>query len=110
MIELVDQIGPRTQKFLIDLIRGVVREEIHQEIPGIVREQTADIKRQTVRLEQDVSIVRSVQGQQNITLRATQSTVASLKNNVRQQTKEMSRINILLEDLNYRFEAGSELI
>ena len=81
-----------------DKLRLIVREEV---------DASVDLK--TADMRSDVSVIKQVQGNQSLILRTMNSSLVNLKNSVRAQGKEVARIGILLEDLEYRFEAGGEL-
>ncbi|HEX7632697.1 MAG TPA: hypothetical protein VF401_00060 [Candidatus Saccharimonadales bacterium] len=118
MAELADQIGPKTQKLLGDLFRGAVREEItglKQEITGLSQridglDQKVDSLTQRVgSLESESKLHRQILGNQSILLRTALTAINSLKSSYRKQAQEVTRLGVLFEDLQYRFEAGGEL-
>ncbi len=88
-----------------DKLRKIVREEVD----ASVEYKTAGIRTDIADLKSDMNIVKEVQGSHGLLLRTMNASLTSLKNNVRAQSKEINRFGILLEDLEYRFEAGSEM-
>ncbi|HEY5442466.1 MAG TPA: hypothetical protein VIJ68_02930 [Candidatus Saccharimonadales bacterium] len=101
MADLADK---TTQK----LLRTIVREETADIRQGfanlrkIIQEETADIRA-------DVKTIKAVQGQHGIVLRAMRTDVTGLKTAYRNQAKEVHKLGVLFEDLDYRFQAASEL-
>jgi len=100
----------------LQLLRKIVREEV-ADIRGdirlivreVVREETVDMRADIKALQADTKLIRRVQGQQSITLRAMQSDLGGLKNSFRSQAREMHKLGVLFEDLDHRFQAGNEL-
>jgi hypothetical protein len=78
---------PDTNEQFWNQLRRVVREEVQAETVGI----------------KETLSVHSMQ------LRQVQSSLSNLTNTIRAHGKEIFRIGVLLEDLEYRFEAGSEI-
>lgn len=58
----------------------------------------------------NLQIVKEVQGAQDMRLKALQTDVGSLKKAVRNHSKEIHKVGVLLEDLDYRFTAGLEAL
>lgn len=71
-------------------------------VQTVVRKETDDIR-------SDIKVIREVQALQSSLLKRTQSDVNSLKSSFRKQVANVRGMSILLEDLEHRFEAGSEL-
>ncbi|GEM_PF-6877905 len=84
------------------IIHEIVPPMIREMVPGIVRQETADIRT-------DVKTIKHVLGQQGIVLRATQTDVSQLKTSYRQQAEGVTRLGVLLEDLEHRFLGTTEL-
>lgn len=91
---------PEVNEQFWNRFRDVIRQEIHQEI-----RQEVGNKLTTIR--SDITDIKSAQIGHSNFLRSIQATLTGVKHTVRSQTKEVNRIGILLEDLEYRFEAGS---
>ncbi|HTB48786.1 MAG TPA: hypothetical protein VK712_01755 [Verrucomicrobiae bacterium] len=91
---------------ITELVPGIIRELvpqiINETVPGIIHRETADIRA-------DVKIIKRVQGQQGMMLRATQTDVNHLKTSYRQQAEGMTKLGVLLEDLEHRFMGTTEL-
>ncbi len=76
---------------------------------GYLKTDGTNLRAELADIKSDLANIKQVQGSQGLLLRTMNTSLTNLKNSFRSQAKEIDRFGILLEDLEYRFEAGSEI-
>lgn len=89
------------QDSLRQIIRDEVRPIIRDEVRPIIREETQEMR-------QDLAELTTIAGSHDMRLSSIGADIGSIKHSIRQQSHDIYRLDILLEDLNDRFAANGE--
>jgi hypothetical protein len=82
-------------------------DKLNQILKELKRLDPIESKMKT--MASDIDTIKHIQGEQGIRLRTIQTDVNGIKNTSRNQTEELTRLGVMFEDFEHKFQAAGEI-
>lgn len=66
------------------------------------------IRQEMAAMRDDIKLIKQLEGQRSVALQAILADIGNLKHSCRDQSRELRKLGVLIEDLDYIFQATAE--